>query len=50
LLHDVNPHREKNSAALLTEIEKILKGLVDKCLRVVPITDLIGRDVMTIKR
>ena len=45
LLHDVNPRGEENKAVLLIEVEKILRGLNEKNLKVVPLADLIGREV-----
>ncbi|KUG22963.1 polysaccharide deacetylase [hydrocarbon metagenome] len=49
LLHDVNPRGEENGAVLLTEVEKILTGLSAKDLKVAPLSDLIGREVMSMK-
>ena len=45
LLHDVPPPREKDSAVLLPEIEKILQGLMIKGLKIVPLSALIDRDI-----
>jgi peptidoglycan/xylan/chitin deacetylase (PgdA/CDA1 family) len=50
LLHDALPDNTKSSAVLLSEIEKILQGLKAKDLKVVPLAELIGRDVMIVKR
>ena len=49
LLHDVPPSNENDSVILLLEIESILQGLIIKGLKIVPLSDLIGREVMTIK-
>jgi len=45
LLHDANPRSKEDSAILLSEIEKILQGLIAKDLEVVPLFDLIGREI-----
>jgi peptidoglycan/xylan/chitin deacetylase (PgdA/CDA1 family) len=50
LLHDVSPRGEEDNNILLSEIEKILQGLIAKGLQVVPLSDLIGREVMKIER
>jgi peptidoglycan/xylan/chitin deacetylase (PgdA/CDA1 family) len=50
LLHDVSPRRKEDDILLLSEIEKILQGLNQKGLKVAPLADLIGREVMAIKR
>ena len=46
LLHDVPPRRKEDSAALLPQIELLLKGIIAKGLHVVPLAELIGKDVM----
>jgi len=48
-LHDVPPRSKENSVILLSEIETILAGLTVKGLKIVPLSDLIGREIMTIK-
>jgi peptidoglycan/xylan/chitin deacetylase (PgdA/CDA1 family) len=49
LLHDVPPRSEEDNNILLSEIEKILQGLIEKDLQIVPLSDLIGREVMTVE-
>jgi peptidoglycan/xylan/chitin deacetylase (PgdA/CDA1 family) len=49
ILHDVPPRCKEDNTFLLTEIEKILQGLIIKGLKIVPLSDLIGREIMTIK-
>jgi len=49
LLHDVSPRRKEDNTLLLSEIEKILQELIKKGLKVVPLTDLIGKKIMMIK-
>ena len=46
LLHDVPPRGKEDSIILLSEIETILAGLTVKGLKVVPLSTLIGREVM----
>ncbi|HBI47523.1 MAG TPA: polysaccharide deacetylase family protein [Smithella sp.] len=45
LLHDANPRGKEDSAVLISEIEKILRGLIVKDLKVVPLSALIGREI-----
>ena len=45
LLHDVPAHSQEHKTLLLPEIEKILKELDGKGLKVVPLSVLIGRDI-----
>ena len=45
LLHDANPRGKEDSAVLISEIEKILRGLIVKDLKVVPLFALIGREI-----
>jgi peptidoglycan/xylan/chitin deacetylase (PgdA/CDA1 family) len=45
LLHDVPPRSKEDSVILLPEVEKILQGLVIKGLKIVPLSDLISRDI-----
>lgn len=46
LLHDVPPCKKEEKDILLPEVEKILRGLVAKDLKVVPLAELIGREAM----
>jgi len=46
LLHDKPPRRAEDN--LEREIEEILKGVVDKGLRIVPLSDLIGKKLMSL--
>jgi len=48
LLHDVNP-RGDDSAVLVAEVEKILQGLADNGFKIVPLSFLIDREMMTMK-
>jgi peptidoglycan/xylan/chitin deacetylase (PgdA/CDA1 family) len=45
ILHDVSPRGKEDNTFLLSEIEKILQGLNDKGLKIVPLNDLIGKDI-----
>jgi len=45
LLHDTPPPKKEERDLLLPEVEKILQGLNDKGLKVVPLADLIGREI-----
>ena len=47
LLHDVPPRRKEDSEILLQEIERLLAGIIDKGLRIVPLADLINKEVMS---
>ncbi len=46
MLHDVPPRRKEDSALLLPEIERMLSGIPAKGLRIVPLADLINKEVM----
>ncbi len=46
LLHDIMPKGEAYSLTWLREIEKLLQGLENKGLSVLPLQDLIGKPVM----
>jgi peptidoglycan/xylan/chitin deacetylase (PgdA/CDA1 family) len=46
LLHDVPPRRKEDSEVLLPEIERLLAGIIAKGLRIVPLSDLINKEVM----
>jgi peptidoglycan/xylan/chitin deacetylase (PgdA/CDA1 family) len=50
LLHDVPPRRKEDSVILLSEIETILAGITVKGLKVVPLSNLISREVMIMER
>lgn len=50
ILHDVPLRGKDDNTFLLSEFEKILQGLHDKGLKVVPLSDLIGREIMTLKQ
>ena len=45
VLHDVPPRGKEDNTFLLSEIEKILQGLIAKDLKVVPLSALIGREI-----
>jgi len=45
LLHDANPRDKEDSAVLISEMEKILQGIIGKGLKVVPLSALIGREI-----
>jgi peptidoglycan-N-acetylglucosamine deacetylase len=45
LLHDVPTRGKEDNIILLTEVEKILQGLTDKSLKVVPLADLIDKKI-----
>ena len=47
LLHDVPPRRKEDSAILLPEIERLLKGIIAKGLSIIPLADLINKEVMS---
>jgi peptidoglycan/xylan/chitin deacetylase (PgdA/CDA1 family) len=47
MLHDVPPRRKEESALLLPEIERLLAGIIAKGLRIVPLSDLINKEVMS---
>jgi len=49
LLHDKPPHRSEDDFILWLEIEKILAGIVDKGLRIVPLSELIGQKLMNLE-
>lgn len=46
LLHDKPPRRPEDTLVLLLEIEKILTGIMDKGLLIVPLSELIGKKLM----
>jgi peptidoglycan/xylan/chitin deacetylase (PgdA/CDA1 family) len=45
LLHDTEPSKDQDRALLLSEIEKILQGLKARDLKIVPLAELISRDI-----
>jgi peptidoglycan-N-acetylglucosamine deacetylase len=47
LLHDVPPRLKDQGEILLAEIEKLLSGLAKRGLKVVPLSELISREIMT---
>ena len=47
LLHDKPPRRPEDDLAL--EVEKILSGLISKGLRIVPLSELIGKKLMNLE-
>jgi peptidoglycan/xylan/chitin deacetylase (PgdA/CDA1 family) len=47
LLHDVKPRRPEDEALLAREIEKILAGIDERGLDIVPLAELIGREMMS---
>jgi peptidoglycan-N-acetylglucosamine deacetylase len=47
LLHDVLPQRREDQEILLKEIENLLAGLAAKGLKIVPLSILIGKEIMT---
>lgn len=47
VLHDVPPRRKEDSMVLLPEIERLLAGIIAKGLRIVPLSDLINKEVMS---
>ncbi|MEE9936409.1 MAG: polysaccharide deacetylase family protein [Deltaproteobacteria bacterium] len=47
LLHDVKPRRPEDEALLAREIEKILAGIKERGLDIVPLAELIGRETMS---
>lgn len=49
LLHDALPRREEDRNVLLTEIEKLLSGLNSLGLKVLPLSDLINKQVMILE-
>ncbi|KAF0153966.1 MAG: polysaccharide deacetylase [Syntrophaceae bacterium] len=46
LLHDMSARPIEDNGILLQEIEKILMEIMNKGMRIVPLAELIGRDVM----
>jgi peptidoglycan/xylan/chitin deacetylase (PgdA/CDA1 family) len=45
LLHDVPPLCKEDSVILLSELENMLRGIIGKGLKIVPLSALIGRDI-----
>ena len=50
LLHDTPPRRPEDHVVLMQEFEKILAGISDKGLRIVPLSGLIDRDIMHLEQ
>ena len=50
LLHDVLPRGKEDACFLLTEIDKILDGIHEKGLIIVPLSELIGKEILIPKR
>lgn len=46
MLHDVPPRRKEDGALLLPEIERLLAGIPAKGLRIVPLSELINKEVL----
>lgn len=49
LLHDKPSRRTEDNLVLFQEIEKILAGITDKGLKVVPLADLMCKEIMTLE-
>ncbi|PKN10877.1 MAG: polysaccharide deacetylase family protein [Deltaproteobacteria bacterium HGW-Deltaproteobacteria-5] len=49
LLHDKPPRRTEDHPVLFQEIENILTGILDRGFRVVPLAELIDREIMTLE-
>jgi peptidoglycan/xylan/chitin deacetylase (PgdA/CDA1 family) len=49
LLHDKPPRRNEDYPVVFGEIENILKGIQDRGFHVVPLAQLIDREIMTIE-
>ena len=49
LLHDKPPLRSEDAMVLWIEFEKILKGIMDRKLRIVPLSELIGKKLMNLE-
>ena len=47
LLHDVPPRRKEDSEALMPEIERLITGIIAKGLRIIPLAELINKEVMS---
>ena len=47
MLHDVLPRKKEDRTGLLPEIELLLAGIIVKGLRIVPLSDLINKEVMS---
>lgn len=48
LLHDKPPRRPEDDPVLWLEFEKIMTGIMDRGLRIVPLSELIGRKLMNL--
>ncbi len=49
VLHDIPPRKKEDRDILLTEIEKILQGLIGKGFKIAPLSFLIDREMMAVK-
>jgi hypothetical protein len=47
LLHDTSPRRKEDGEFLLMEIESVLAGLAARGLKVVPLSVLTGKEIMS---
>jgi peptidoglycan-N-acetylglucosamine deacetylase len=50
LLHDIRPAKEESPGAWLQEVVKIIDGLGEKGLRTIPLSQLIGRQIMVLEK
>jgi peptidoglycan/xylan/chitin deacetylase (PgdA/CDA1 family) len=50
MLHDKPPRQVEDHLVLLGEIEKVLTGIRDKGLRIVPLSELAGREIMDVRQ
>lgn len=50
MLHDKPPRQAEDHFVLLGEIEKVLAGIRDKGLCIVPLSKLIGREIMNVRQ
>lgn len=48
MLHDIWPHDQKKARLWLMEVERILSGIQDKHLKILPLATLIDRPVMAV--
>jgi len=50
LLHDTPPRRPEDHDVFMQEIEKILTGINDRGLRIVPLSGFVNREIMNLKQ
>lgn len=50
LLHDVHPHGDQTVDNWLSEVGWLIDGIMERGLGVLPLSTLIGREVMTVKK